>query len=205
MPTYTPLQSIELTSTTTSVVFSGIPQIYQDLVLVSRAINTTLQSYRLQFNGDTGSNYSVTYLLGNGSSAISGRASNTVYIDHNYTDTTPAIGITHINNYSNSTTYKTALSRWSNAGSSDPYAAAYVGLWRNTAAINSITVYVGSSTMAAGTTFDLYGISPVAANNAQAAGGTDIFAVAVADLTLFQQWEAEAEEQVVFLRTLVSL
>ena len=34
MPTYTPLQSIVLTSSASSVTFSNIPQTYQDLVLV---------------------------------------------------------------------------------------------------------------------------------------------------------------------------
>jgi hypothetical protein len=156
--TYEKIATNTLSSTTSSITFSSIPQTYTDLVIVNRAINTTQQSERLQFNSDTGNNYSVTYLLGTGSSAISGRGTSTNYIDLNYTDTTPATGIAHINNYSNSTTNKTVLTRWNGTGSSDPYVAAYVGVWRNTAAINSITIFVSASTMAVGSTFTLYGI-----------------------------------------------
>jgi hypothetical protein len=58
-------------------------------------------------------------------------------------------------NYSNATTYKTALARTSEDG----VAAAYVGLWRSTSAITSITIDKGSSdNFASGSTFTLYGI-----------------------------------------------
>ncbi len=62
----------------------------------------------------------------------------------------------HINvmNYSNTTTYKTILSR-----SSDLYTEASVNLWRNTAAITSIIIGAqGAYTFSAGSTFTLYGI-----------------------------------------------
>jgi hypothetical protein len=66
-----------------------------------------------------------------------------------------AVGITHFMNYSNTTTYKTALTR-----SNSPYGTeAAVNLWRNTSAITSITLFIQSSTLNAGTTFTLYGIA----------------------------------------------
>ena len=66
MPTYTPLESIVLTSATTSVAFSGISQNYQDLVLVCNVKTTTGSDAALasQVNGDTGSTYSSTYVQG---------------------------------------------------------------------------------------------------------------------------------------------
>jgi hypothetical protein len=65
--------------------------------------------------------------------------------------------IISILNYANTTTYKTALSRANNAaGGVD----AVVGLWRSTAAINSIKMAIGGGySYAAGTTFTLYGIA----------------------------------------------
>ena len=156
--TYEPIATQTLGSAVASITFSSIPQIYTDLVLVSNAINTTLQSCRLRFNNDAGTNYSENYLLGSGTAATAGRGNNLTNLDHNYTDTTPAAGVTFINNYSNSATFKSVLMRWNNTGSSDPYVGFYVGLWRNTAAINSIEVFVLSSTMAIGSTYTLYGI-----------------------------------------------
>ena len=62
------------------------------------------------------------------------------------------------NNYSNTTTYKTALSR--GMDTTNGYVQAHVGTWRNTAAITSVTVLANSgSTLASGCTFTLYGIA----------------------------------------------
>jgi hypothetical protein len=64
--------------------------------------------------------------------------------------------ISHIQNYSNSTTHKTILARSNYAISG---VKASVGLWSNTAAITSIECGTGgSNTFSAGTTFSLYGI-----------------------------------------------
>ena len=60
-----------------------------------------------------------------------------------------------IQNYANTTTYKTMISRASDATQN---AIAYVGLWRSTSAINSITLSVSAGTFAIGSTFTLYGI-----------------------------------------------
>jgi hypothetical protein len=70
--------------------------------------------------------------------------------------------ITNIMNYSNSTTFKTVLSRYSNGSTSNgPGTEAIVGLWQNTSVINSITVKqnTGSNNLDTGSTFTLYGIA----------------------------------------------
>jgi hypothetical protein len=156
--TYTPIATQTLGSATSSVIFSSIPSTYTDLIISSKGSNSALNNISIRLNSDTGTNYSETLLLGSGSSAISGRGSNTTYLTHDYTDTNIASAITHLMNYSNTNTYKTTLTRWGSVASSDPYTAAYVGLWRNTSAINSITIFVNSGTIAAGSTFTLYGI-----------------------------------------------
>jgi hypothetical protein len=60
-----------------------------------------------------------------------------------------------MNNYSNTTTFKTFLSRTNVASDR---VEALVGLWRSTSAITSITLYCGSNSFVTGSTFTLYGI-----------------------------------------------
>ena len=141
----------------TSISFTSISGTFTDLVLVSNLLATTAYELFVQFNSDTGSNYSTTYLQGDGSSASSGRESNKSQIIAAYSaSANPTAVITHIQNYSNSTTYKTVLSRSSAASSA---VIAYVGLWRSTAAITSIQLKLtATKTFSAGATFTLYGI-----------------------------------------------
>ena len=59
-------------------------------------------------------------------------------------------------NYSNTTTYKTVLTR-ANIASAD--VEAVVGLWRSTSAVNQLDVKQGGAvTFSVGSTFTLYGI-----------------------------------------------
>ena len=175
MPTYTPLQSIVLTSSASTVTFSNIPQTYQDLqLIVSSPTSTGNDSFLLRINGDTGTTYSNTTLDADGSSATSRRRTGLTYIVlQEKGGASDAILKTGLLNYSNTTTYKTVIGTATQASGG---LSAHAGLWRSTVAISSITLFLASSlTYAAGTTFDLYGISPVAAQNASATGGTDIF------------------------------
>ena len=181
MPAYTPLQSIVLTSSASSVTFSNIPQTYQDLVLVvnpSGVGANTDENCSIQVNGDTTSTYSMTRIRGNGSTATSDRETSAtsatagiMTVKATANGTTDSYIINFLN-YSNSTTYKS----WISCSSSAAYAVqSMVCLWRSTNAINSIKFKINSNNFGAGSTFDLYGISPVAAQNASATGGTDIF------------------------------
>jgi hypothetical protein len=155
--TYTPIATQTLTSTATSVTFSSIPATYTDLVLVIDAIRSSGDnSVGLQYNSDSGTNYSFTYLFGSGTTSTSGRSSSQTRVDVAYINTTRSTNVAHILNYSNTTTYKTSIGRFS---PSTQYAGAYVGLWRNTAAINSINIINQDvANFASGSTFTLYGI-----------------------------------------------
>jgi hypothetical protein len=64
--------------------------------------------------------------------------------------------IHNIQNYSNTTTFKTTVRRGGSTGSGMPQAE--VGLWRNTSAISTILLTAGSGNFGVGTTFTLYGI-----------------------------------------------
>jgi len=156
--TYTPIATTTLNGAATSYTFSSIPSGYTDLVLVANIAETpTTGSFVFRVNGDSGTNYSTTYLDGNGSTATSGRYStqSSAYFTYEGIGTGWGTYIINFNNYSNTSTYKTVIARASNAGNS---AEATVSLWRSTAAINSITVYAGQY-FASGSTFTLYGIA----------------------------------------------
>jgi hypothetical protein len=167
--TYIPLYTTTLASATDTVTFSSIPSTYTDLVLVSNIQPTSSPYLFYRLNSDSGSNYSRTQLIGNGSTATSGRFSNESYM---YVATSTISGsstfITQFQNYSNTTTFKTVLTRQSDTGGN---VSAIVSLWRSTAAINNLVITTtGYSTFAAGTTFSLYGVT--AANvGAKATGG----------------------------------
>jgi hypothetical protein len=175
--TYTELLRTTVGTASTSVTLNlaGISG-YTDLVLVADATTVNANgSITLQFNGDTGNNYSYSFLFGNGSSAGSSRGSNAGIIGFiGFAAQVPvgtrAMGIAHIQNYSNTTTNKTVLVRNTPAVSATVEAG--VGLWRNTAAITSITVLaISGASIAVGSTFSLYGIANADQGAAKATGG----------------------------------
>ena len=161
--TYTPIATSTLSSSSASVDFNSVSGSYTDLVLVINAAASAAVNLWVQVgNGsvDTGTNYSVTRLSGNGSSASSDRKTSATKFEmtaQSYIDTVMNFNsIIQFQNYSNTTTYKTILSRENlAAGGVD----AVVGLWRSTSAINTIKVLTSSGTFSSGSTFTLYGIT----------------------------------------------
>ena len=162
--TYTPIQTYTVLGSPTTIAFTSFSG-YTDLVLVASARGSyadTLGIMKIQFNSDTGSNYSMTQMYGNGSTATSARVSNQSSFGLEYTsgnsDTANVFSpvILNIQNYSNSTTCKTLLGRTNNAG---VRVVAQVGLWRSTSAITRIDITeVLGTNWAVGSTFTLYGI-----------------------------------------------
>jgi len=156
--TYEPIATTTLSTTATSVTFSSIPGTYTDLVIASAIIsNSTSNDTKVQFNNDTNSNYSMTRMYGESSTVGSDRSTNatSMHLGRNSTTITP--NIFHIMNYSNTTTYKTALGR---SGFGNGIVLANVGLWRSTSAITSVTILItGGDTFSANSTFTLYGIA----------------------------------------------
>jgi hypothetical protein len=123
---------------------------------------SSTNSLRARFNSDTGTNYSYTTLKGNGSTASSTRESSisSALLTETVGSTSlESISIIQIQNYSNTTTNKTHISRGNRASNGTD---ATVGLWRSTAAITSIAMAMGggfpTDNFAAGSTFTLYGI-----------------------------------------------
>jgi hypothetical protein len=153
--TYESIATTTLGTAAASVTFSSIPATFTDLVLVINGTTNSNSDISFNFNGDTGSNYSRTFLYGSGSSAISGGESNQVVLRLDFKTTTQGTAITQFNNYSNTTTNKTIIGRY---GDSNLGTIGIVGLWRDTAAINSISMNCTPNTFSSGSTFTLYGI-----------------------------------------------
>ena len=161
--TYTPIATTSTSGSASSYTFSSSPSTYTDLMLVVNGTNSSgsTEDLMCRYNGDTGSNYSRTYLEATGSAVASGRTANAVYaIIGGYIGSgKDFVSIFQFLNYSNTTTYKTSLSRANiAAGTYGLYTT--VGLWRSTAAINSVQVFWPSAgTFGNGTTLTLYGIA----------------------------------------------
>lgn len=164
--TYSPVASTTISgSSTTTVTFSSISG-YTDLVIVINSRDTSAGTGNtdmyMQFNSDSGTNYSGTQLYGNGTSAVSNRQTNQTQI---YAGSVVPGGtasgtfnttIINVMNYANSSTYKTVLVR---TGLANSLTAARVGLWRSTAAITSLSLYLEPGiNWADGSVLTLYGI-----------------------------------------------
>jgi hypothetical protein len=155
-----------LSTATGTVTFSSIPQTYTHLQLRVMA-QTNRGTYgidepKVTFNGDTGSNYKVYYLFGNGSTANASSDATTTFMKWG----TGVLGTTtganwgsiivDILDYTNTNKYTTSRVLGGTdcngtVGGLGGRVGVSSGLWMNTAAITSISL-----TPAEGTTFSQY-------------------------------------------------
>lgn len=172
--TYIKIASQTLTSGQVEVLFQNIPQNYTDLLIVVSATenNSDGMDMRVGNNSiDSSSNYSVTWFRGNGSAASSYRVLNYSSMEVGNVNSTVSNFIINLNNYSNTTTFKTAISRSNNT---TQFAATTVSCWRNTSAINQISFKNGSYVNhLPSSTFTIYGIE--CAKNPYAEGGDKVY------------------------------
>ena len=155
--TYEPIATQTLASAAASITFSSIPSTYTDLMLIVNGTAGSGLNMLMQYNSDTATNYSTTRILGDGTTAMSDRITTSADMYIGVMGTVNTTNVIQVQNYANTTTYKTALSR---ANSSTIWVAGMVGLWRSTSAINAIEIYLASAgSFQTGTTATLYGIA----------------------------------------------
>jgi hypothetical protein len=158
--TYTPLANATLGSTASSVTFSSISQAYRDLVVVVNGKNTeTNIRMTAVINGDTASNYygvSMSFAAG-GTSGQTNPSPGSVQSSFSQSlwRTVDSYAIFNFMDYSATNKQKTILCR---AGESNEGTEATCFRWASTAAITTLKFESGY-TMAAGTSFALYGIA----------------------------------------------
>jgi len=160
--TYTPIATTTLSSAQATISFTSISSGYTDLIcIINMTRSASGNNLSLRLNSDTGTNYSSTYLEADGSSTYSGRGSNEAAMRiaaiAGGFGTDQSTIIINLQNYSNATTYKTVLTRYSEAST---IVGCSIGLWRNTSAITSIdfSAYGSSTNFLTGTVATLYGI-----------------------------------------------
>jgi len=160
--TYIPIATTTTTGNATDCTFTSISSAYTDLILVFQGASSNSAGFSIQVgNGslDTNSNYSTTSFWGTGSSASVYRRSDETYA-RTFEGTDSGTGqincIFQFQNYSNTSTYKTFLTRYNSASNGT---GETVSLWRSTSAINQIKIYKPSGNFVNNSTFTLYGIA----------------------------------------------
>lgn len=145
-----------LTSDQTSINITNIPQTYRDLLLIVTIPITSAGNPRFRWNGDTGSNYYLTYIDGYGSSYAGGsdvaNPSNSLSYTP-YNGNQMMIVRQHIFDYSSTDKNKTSIIR---SGSAEGNTSAYHTRWASNSAITSIELF--NVTFPAGTTIRLSGV-----------------------------------------------
>ena len=154
------LASTTLTSATSSVTFSNIPQTYTHLQLRISAKFVSNSEVDLQFNGDTGNYYYSHFINGNGSTTGS---ANTVPYTQAYIGWSLASAsvfptmIVDILDYTNTNKYKTVRNFYGNDYNTGGSIMFLSNHWRSTAAINTIKFF-GGVNIEANSVISLYGI-----------------------------------------------
>jgi hypothetical protein len=168
MPTtFTKIAAVTVGSGGASTIdFTSIPSTYTDLCLKISARNTSaVNNYDmvLRFNGDTGSNYNVRAIQGNGSSASSFSSGSQTYIaninipGNNLNANNFGNTEIYVPNYGGSNQKSLSIDAATEDNSTDKgLLRLFAGLWTGTAAISSITLFQNFSQYSTAT---LYGIS----------------------------------------------
>ena len=167
---YTSLQTVTVGSGgASSITFSSIPSTYTHLQMryFSRGTyatsSPTAVAYR--FNSDTGSNYAIHYLYGDGSATTAGAfTSVTVGYAGNMSDAFNSsnvfgAGVMDILDYANTNKYKTTRSIDGYDANGSGQALMHSGLWQSTSAITSITLIAGAGNFDQYSSFALYGVN----------------------------------------------
>jgi len=136
-----PISTVTVGSSVASISFTGIPQIYTDLLvkLSLRSDRTAdVDSITMTFNG---SSTGITWrtLMGDGSTATSGTAQRFWVNSTTYTANTFGNAEVYIPNYTSANYKSTSIDVVTENNATGAYAEILTQLWSNTAAITSIT------------------------------------------------------------------
>ena len=168
---YELIESTILTTNTSSVTFSSLAtyaSTYKHLQIryTARATFTSASrgAVEMRFNGDTGANYDSHALYGDGSSVTSFyNAANQIFIfDVPYINTSGneyAAGVVDILDAYSTTKNTTtrALAGFASIGGFNRLGL-NSGLYRNTSAVSSVTLFAGAHNFYSGSRFSLYGV-----------------------------------------------
>lgn len=168
--TYKLISSNVLSSSAASVTFSAIPSTFRDLVLrasardAAAAVDTT--GFLVAYNTDTtftANSFTRVYAAGTTAYSDNGTASGNISYQAGATATANTFGSSEIYIPSYTASQNKPVLNFSVAetnSATSARVAAFAGLWRNTAAITTITITPFSGgNFAAGSSFYLYGLA----------------------------------------------
>lgn len=146
-----------------SVTFSSIPGTYKHLQLRAFVpFASGVNSVALQFNGDTGSNYTFHQIYGTGSAAGSNAATSATKAGLGITSTGSPYGsvaVIDLLDYVSTSKYKTARSLTGTDSNGAGVVSLRSSLWLSTNAISSILVaFDNAVNLPQYSTFSLYGV-----------------------------------------------
>jgi hypothetical protein len=151
-----------------TITFSSIPSTYSSLqIRIMSRSSSVGRNIEIRFNSDTGANYSIHNLRGNGASVAATGSANYTEIEAGWiatsADSTDVMGVCliDIHDYASTTKNKTLRSISGldkNGGTTNERIYLYSGAWMNTAAINSISIVSNSGNWTTASVFSLYGI-----------------------------------------------
>lgn len=154
------------TGSSGTITFSSIPSTFKHLQIRAVASKDTAGDieFGVQFNSDSGSNYTWHRLTGNGSSVSSGwyggvgSASYVGYVTGTGTANAHAANVIDILDYTNTNKNKTIRALVGTTSSSN-LIRLNSGIWFSTAAISSVTLTYGGWNFTTASRFSLYGVS----------------------------------------------
>lgn len=164
---YDSLGSVYVSTATSTITFSNIPQTYTHLELrgFCRNSGSSNEYVKLTFNSDSNANYSEHHLSGNGSTVTAGANANFSNggffwgMGIPFAANTFGLSITSILDYSNTSKYKTLRSIDGFDANGSGGVEIVSNSWRSNTAVTSISMTPNSSAnFAPYTTISLYGI-----------------------------------------------
>jgi len=166
---YDLLESTILTSSASSVTFSGLGAYSDYKHLQIRAVGRTTQygGLWIQLNSDTGNNYARHRLNANGTNVTSSSATSQGYVNFDnvfvgaFQDATAQVygaAVVDILDFSSGSKNTTLRALGGNRSTSYGMINFSSGLWNSTAAVTSIKLYDDAANFTAGSRFSLYGV-----------------------------------------------
>lgn len=160
------IATVTLGSSSATVTFSSIPSTYKHLQLRCSYSNLSGDFDKIQFNGDSGTNYKVQRATAM-TSTTSGQILNTQaglvidrYSTNGQTYTTLKDGcIIDIFNYASTSFNKSVRTVYGHVDADGGYTGMNAGVWLSTAAINSIVFSTNGGNFTTGSKFALYGVN----------------------------------------------
>jgi len=165
---YESIASATGTGSSGTITFSSIPATYAHLQIRINARSTETGVLSIsafsRANGDTASNYTRHAIEGDGGSVgVTGLANQTSLMllrvsGDDATANVMGTGVIDILDYSSTSKFKTFRSIAGTDNNGSGIIKLHSGLWRDTSAINTLTIFLSSNNWTTSSTFALYGI-----------------------------------------------